>query len=130
MTIFQPFSITNRGTGYMQIYKRFWYKKGEYMLKRPHGISLNSFRSGDGWAWLSDHFEYIDQVKDQMYVLNLLEITFLGERLSERLPTPSSVKLLRDRSHLSRLFSRSFNDYLELVSNDDILPLICCMITD
>lgn len=92
MTIFQPFSITNRGNGFMQIYKRFWYKKGEYRLKRPHGISLNSFRSGDGWEWLSDHFEYIDQVKNQMYVLNLLEITFLGEILREKPPTLTSVK--------------------------------------
>jgi len=39
--------------GFVRVVKRTWYKKGEYRLKRPHGISESSFRPGDGWSWLS-----------------------------------------------------------------------------
>jgi hypothetical protein len=45
---------------------RSWYKKGESRIRRPHGISETTYRSGDGWNWLSEHYEYLDQVKEQM----------------------------------------------------------------
>lgn len=32
--------------------KRNWYKKGEFRISRPHGISETSFRPGDRWGWL------------------------------------------------------------------------------
>lgn len=91
----------------MQIYKRFWYKKGEYRLKRPHGIPLNSFRSGDGWAWLSDHFEYIDLVKDQMYVLNLLEITFFRKKVKRKTAYTYQCEVAeREKSAKSTFFQK------------------------
>jgi hypothetical protein len=39
--------------GFSRIIIRTWYKKGEYRLKRPHGIPESSFRPGDGWSWLT-----------------------------------------------------------------------------
>ena len=46
-------NLLPRTSGYLLVVRRTWFKKGEYQLKRPHGLSLNSFRAGDGWNWLS-----------------------------------------------------------------------------
>ena len=46
-------SCTTSYKGFQMITRRTWYKKGEYRLRKPHGTSENSFRSGDGWSWLN-----------------------------------------------------------------------------
>ena len=67
--------------GFLYSQTRYWYKKGEYRISRPHGQSDTAFRSGDGWSWLTvchifsnyislkDHQNYLDQVKEKMYGL-------------------------------------------------------------
>ena len=53
MTILLGVPLVSRVQAACSSQRRYWYKKGEYRIRRPHGLSESTFRSGDGWGWLS-----------------------------------------------------------------------------